>query len=372
MVKIGVVGGGQLARMMIPAAVNLGLDIAVFSESEGSSARLAATHVGDYTKLDELVEFSAGVDVVTFDHEHVPLALLVSREERGSTVAPPPSALALVQNKIVMRKALASLGVPQPRWCDVTDESDLAAAVEAVGGLPCIAKLPIGGYDGKGVRVVEKLEDLGDWIALGPVLLEEKVDFRRELSQLGARNADGEWVAWSLVETRQAQGVCSEVIAPAPDLSDSLFADAQAIARTIAEKVGVLGVLAVELFETRDGQVLINELAMRPHNSGHVFTELSVTSQFEQHLRAVSNMPLGSTALMAETGVMVNIFGDVDDELAAQARSLYPNAKIHSYQKEPRAGRKAGHVVFVGSAAEGLLEMGTTVRSILNQREYDS
>lgn len=371
MVKIGIVGGGQLARMMVPAAINLGIDIAVFSESEGSSAKLATTHVGDYTQIDELSEFSSGIDVLTFDHEHVPLALLVSLEERGITVAPPPSALALVQNKIVMRKALASLGVPQPRWYEVTDQSDLPAALEAVGGLPCIAKLPIGGYDGKGVRVVESQTDLSDWIAQGAVLLEEKVDFRRELAQVGARNADGDWVAWPTVETRQAFGVCSLVIAPAPAPSPTLFSDARSIARKIAEEVRVLGVLAVELFENQDGQLLVNELAMRPHNSGHVFTELSVTSQFEQHLRAVSGMPLGSPDLVADTGVMVNIFGGLDDQLAAQARSLYPRAKIHSYQKEPRVGRKAGHVVAVGSAWPELLATGIAVRDILSERDYD-
>ena len=371
MVKIGVVGGGQLARMMVPAAINLGIDIAVFSETEGSSARLATTHVGNYTHIDELLGFSADIDVLTFDHEHVPPALLASLEEHGVTVAPPPSALALVQNKIVMRRALASLGVPQPRWCEVTDESNLSAAIDAIGGLPCIAKLPVGGYDGKGVRVVEKPADVVDWIAQGPLLLEEKVEFRRELSQVGARNSNGEWVAWPAVETRQDRGVCSVVIAPAPGLSPALFGDAQAVARTIADEVGVLGVLAVELFEDQRGQLLVNELAMRPHNSGHVFTELSVTSQFEQHLRAVSNMPLGSPTLVAEEGIMVNIFGGVDDDCAAQARSLYPRAKIHPYQKEPRAGRKAGHVVVVGSAGEGLLEEGLAVRSILNQREYD-
>ena len=371
MVKIGVVGGGQLARMMIPAAINLGVDIAVFSEVEGSSAKLATSHVGDYTNLNELSEFSADVDVLTFDHEHVPLGLLDALVERGVNVSPPPSALALVQNKIVMRKALASLGLPQPRWAEVTKESELLAAVDSIGGFPCIAKLPVGGYDGKGVRVVAGVGDLTDWLTEGPVLLEEKVGFRRELSQVGARNSSGEWVAWPVVETRQADGVCSEVIAPAPGLSAAQMANAEAIGRQVAEKVGVIGVLAVELFEDAEGRLLVNELAMRPHNSGHVFTELSVTSQFEQHLRAVSNMPLGSTALMAETGIMVNLFGGVDADLSAKAWTKYPKAKIHSYQKLPRSGRKAGHVVVVGSAWAELLETGIAVRDILSERDYD-
>jgi len=371
MVKIGVVGGGQLARMMIPAAINLGVDVVVFSESEGSSAKLATSHVGDYTNLDELFAFSAGLDVLTFDHEHVPLGLLNTLVERGVNVSPPPSALALVQNKIVMRRALAALGLPQPRWAEVATESELLAAVDSVGGFPCIAKLPIGGYDGKGVRVVTGVDDLTDWLTEGPVLLEEKVDFHRELSQVGARNSSGDWVAWPVVETRQADGVCSEVIAPAPGLSAAQMTNAVAIGQQIAERVGVIGVLAVELFEDAEGQLLINELAMRPHNSGHVFTELSVTSQFEQHLRAVSNMPLGSTALSVETGIMVNLFGGVDADLSAKAWAKYPEVKIHSYQKQSRSGRKAGHVVVVGSAWAELLQTGIAVRDILSERDYD-
>ena len=370
MVKIGVVGGGQLARMMIPAAINLGFDIEVFSEAHGSSAHLATTHVGDYTNFEELSQFCTGVDVLTFDHEHVPLQLLDALVERGITVSPPPNALALVQNKIVMRKALASLGLPQPRWAEVKSENELVAAIEAVGGFPCIAKLPVGGYDGKGVRVVTTPGDLAEWIGRGPLLLEEKVDFTRELSQLGARNSAGEWAAWPVVETRQSEGVCSEVIAPAPGVSPDVNADAEEIARSVADQVGVIGVLAVELFEDPHGHLLINELAMRPHNSGHVLTELSLTSQFEQHLRAVSNMPLGSTALVAHTGVMINVFGGVDEDLASEARAQFPEAKIHSYQKQPRAGRKAGHVVVVGSSDSALLEIGSAVREILNQREY--
>ena len=370
MVNIGVVGGGQLARMMIPAAISLGIDIEVFSEAHGSSAHLATTHVGDYTNLEELSQFCEGVDVLTFDHEHVPLRLLDALVERRVTVSPPPSALALVQNKIVMRKALASLGLPQPRWAEVVSEIELVAAIEKVGGFPCIAKQPIGGYDGKGVRVLTKLDDLKEWLSQGPVRLEEKVDYARELSQLGARNSEGEWAAWPVVETRQSEGVCSEVIAPAPAVSTDQSADAEKIARSIADHVGVIGVLAVELFEDARGHLLINELAMRPHNSGHVFTELSLTSQFEQHLRAVSNMPLGSTALVAHTGVMVNVFGGVDEVLASEARARFPEAKIHSYQKQPRAGRKAGHVVVVGSSDSTLLEVGSAVRDILNQREY--
>lgn len=365
--RVGVVGGGQLARMMVPAAIGLGIDIFVFAESSGSSAKLATSHVGDFAQLEELSAFSATVDVLTFDHEHVPIPLLEALVKRGEMVAPSPTALVLVQNKIIMRKALAELGLPQPRWAEVAQLDELPAAVESVGGFPCVAKLPVGGYDGKGVRVVTELGEIHEWISQGPVLIEEKVQFVRELSQLGARNVSGDWAAWPAVETRQTHGVCSEVIAPALGLQVEQSAQAEVIARRIAEEVGVIGVLAVELFEDSKGNLLINELAMRPHNSGHVFTELSITSQFEQHLRAVSNMPLGSTALIAPAGVMVNILGGVDEVLAAKARAQFPEAKIHDYQKQARAGRKAGHVVVIGPQYEALLENGRAVRDILNQ-----
>jgi len=201
---------------------------------------------------------------------------------------------------------------------------------------PCVAKLPVGGYDGKGVRVIASWAEAEEWFALGPVLLEEQVDFRRELAQLGARRPSGEWVAWPVVETRQVNGVCSEVLAPAPGMSAEGARQAESIASTIASAINVVGVLAVELFETADARILVNELAMRPHNSGHVFTELSLTSQFEQHLRAVAGFPLGAPQLIQEFGVMANIFGRLDGHLAKLAAEEFPAVKIHDYQKAPR------------------------------------
>ncbi len=366
MIRIGVVGGGQLARMMIPASVNLGLDLRVFAESPGSSAKLAASVVGDYTNVDELVRFASDVDIVTFDHEHVPLENLIRVRELGTLVHPSPEALALTQNKITMRNRLTELDIPQPRWAALGAESDVQAALDLVGGFPCVAKKPVGGYDGKGVRMIESLDDCADWISEGDVLLEELVPFTRELSQLSARRPGGEWKPWTLVETRQVGGVCSEVIARAEDIEGTLSTEAQLMAQKIAQGVGVVGVLAVELFETADGKILVNELAMRPHNSGHVFTELSRTSQFEQHLRAVADLPLGSTECVTPYGVMTNIFGEVSHEGQALAWESYPAAKIHSYQKAPRPGRKAGHVVVVGTDREDLLDQARRARDIVN------
>jgi 5-(carboxyamino)imidazole ribonucleotide synthase len=291
--------------------------------------------------------------------------------ETGIKIFPPPEALALTHNKIVMREKLAEIDIPQPRWTVVSKDGLDENAVSTVGGFPCVAKSPVGGYDGKGVRVIGGFDEIQDWLSVGEVLLEEKVDFVRELAQLGARRPSGQWSAWPVVETRQVGGVCSEVLAPAPEVTDAVRKRAEEIAEKIAREIRVVGVLAVELFETKEGGVIVNELAMRPHNSGHVFTELSVTSQFEQHLRAVLDIPLGATELRAETGVMVNVFGGVDHHLVKIAAEEFPAAKIHSYQKSPRAGRKAGHIVLTGANPEALIEEGLAVRSVLDRADYD-
>lgn len=346
MTTVGVIGGGQLARMMIPASLNLGLKLLVFAENETASAILAASVVGDYKEFEILEEFAARVDVVTFDHEHVPIGLLQALEGQDVRVFPPSRALALTHDKSVMRQALAGLGIPQPRW-SLIEEVD-AEALDAVGGFPCIAKLPVGGYDGKGVMLAEGWPDLDTWLSKGPILLEELVNFRRELAQLGARRVSGDWLSWSTVETIQESGVCSTVISPAPNLSPEQSETAHSIARTIAHSVGVVGVLAVEMFEDQNGNLLVNELAMRPHNSGHLLTEQSITSQFEQHLRAVTDAPLGATDLRTPWAVMVNLFGSAPFEAWCDLMGEFPDVKFHSYQKPPRLGRKAGHMVITG------------------------
>lgn len=352
--RIGIIGGGQLARMMLPASINIGLDVRVFSEARECSAQLGVSAVGDYRDFTQLSRFASEVDVITFDHEHVPLEHLSKIQKDGTKVFPSPDSLLCAQDKIAMRRKMSELGLPQPRWAIARDVDDVDSVSE-VGGFPCIAKQPVGGYDGRGVRVINALEECKDWLAEGVVLLEELVEFVRELSQLSARRPSGDWKAWPVVETRQESGVCAEVIAGSLDLSDEVHNTAQELAERIARGLGVVGVLAVELFETDNSELLVNELAMRPHNSGHVFTELSKTSQFEQHLRAVADLPLGSTELLASVGVMVNVFGEVSLEGQSSAWESYPETKIHSYRKAPRAGRKAGHVVSVGSNLELVL-----------------
>jgi 5-(carboxyamino)imidazole ribonucleotide synthase len=360
MTVVGVVGGGQLARMMIPAAINLGIELRVLAESEDSSAKLAASQVGDFRNLEHLRSFAEGLDVLTFDHEHVPLEHLLVLREEGVGVFPPPEALALTQDKTVMRKALESWDIPQPRWSVVTETDD--SALDAVGGFPCIAKLPVGGYDGKGVMVAYSWDDIEQWSAAGPVLLEELVDFRRELAQLSARGPSGQWEPWLPVETVQEGGVCSLVRSPAVGLSSSARGEAARIAQVIAESAGVVGVLAVELFEDSSGELLVNELAMRPHNSGHVFTEQSVTSQFEQHLRAVTDCPLGSTDFRRPSAAMVNVFGAAPYDAWARVAGEHPAAKLHSYQKAARPGRKAGHIVVTGADGDTVEQDAVSAR----------
>ena len=349
--RVGVIGGGQLARMMIAPAVELGLDLRVLAEEDGMSAGLAATAVGDYRDLEAVRAFVADVDVVTFDHEHVPHEVLRALVADGVVVHPGPDALQFAQDKLAMRARLAELGVPQPDWAPVRSIDELQAFLDEHGGAG-VVKTPRGGYDGKGVRVVRAAGEAEDWMdALDDgdaLLVEELVPFVRELAQQVARRPSGEIVAYPVVETVQRGGVCAEVIAPAPAAGERLTAVARGIGESIAEGLGVTGMLAVELFETDDERILVNELAMRPHNSGHWSQDGAVTGQFEQHLRAVADLPLGSTAARAPWSVMVNILGGpaegtLGDRFAA-AMAEHPQAKIHTYGKAPRPGRKVGHV----------------------------
>ena len=368
--RIGVIGGGQLARMMQPAAIALGLELKVLAEADNSSAHQAVSMVGDYTDFETLQKFAKTVDVITFDHEHVPVEHLKKLEDSGVAVRPGSSALIHAQNKLTMRKAMQTLGLPQPAWREITSAEQLDQFIQENG--PAIVKTPIGGYDGKGVQVASKAADVASWLGSldkygGSLLAEQKVNFKRELSQLSARNELGDFVAWPLVQTVQRNGVCSEVIAPAPDSPSQSVATG--IAKAVAEGLGVTGVMAVELFEDENGNLLINELAMRPHNSGHFSIEGSVTSQFEQHLRAVSNLPLGSTAMKSEYAVMVNLLG-VDEtntfvEHYQPAMQRFPEIKFHSYEKSARPGRKMGHLTTIGIDWQELLSKANEAREVL-------
>ena len=375
--RVGVIGGGQLARMMIAPAIELGIELKVLAETENSSAAAAATIVGDFTDLETVTNFAKTVDVITFDHEHVPLAILEQLEKQGISVQPPAKALAHAQNKLVMRRALEKIGAPNPIWEAVSTASQLGKFIKEHGP-EVIVKTPIGGYDGKGVRVVRSSEQVSDWLEEpmisslgGQLLVEQKVKFTRELAQLSARNPNGEFASWAVVETRQKNGVCSEVLSPAPSITAELSEKAVQIAKLISESLGVTGNLAVEMFETESGELLVNELAMRPHNSGHFTIEGSVTSQFEQHLRAVSNLPLGKTDSVKPAAVMANLLGVSDSknfmDNYPQVMSNFPEINIHSYGKAPRLGRKLGHITVVGDDLEACLQRAEAARNQLNK-----
>ena len=361
---LAVIGGGQLARMMAEPAAAMGIPLRLLAEADGvSAAQVIPDHItGDYRDLDTLRKVTDGCPVVTFDHEHVPTEHLHALAAAGIAVRPGPEALVHAQDKGVMRERLAELGVPCPRNAIVASVADVEAF-----GFPCVLKTTRGGYDGKGVWFVRSAEDCADAFATAGstgvrILAEELVDFRRELSALVARSPSGQAAAYPVVASTQEDGICREVIAPAPDLPAALAGQAQEIALRIAGALDVTGVLAVELFETNDGRVLVNELAMRPHNTGHWSQDGAVTSQFENHLRAVLDLPLGSPAPRARWTVMVNILGGPDDSVG-RLYDGYPHAlardpflRVHLYGKELRPGRKVGHVNAYGDDLDDCLE----------------
>jgi 5-(carboxyamino)imidazole ribonucleotide synthase len=356
---VAMVGGGQLARMTHQAAIALGQSLRVLSSGPDESAALVAADVriGDHRDLAALRGLAEGATVVTFDHEHVPTEHLRALEDAGVRVAPGSAALLHAQDKLVLRRALAAAGEPQPAWAEVATPvgvADLAGAV----GWPVVLKTPRGGYDGKGVFVVDGPASAAALLAEhGTLLAEERVPLLRELAVQVARSPFGQVAVWPVVETVQRDGVCREVLAPAPGLDAARATAAQELAIRIADRLGVVGLLAVELFETADG-VLVNELAMRPHNSGHWSIEGSRTSQFEQHLRAVLDYPLGATDLTAPAVAMANVLGGAASDAGWAGPSLdervhhlmahWPDVKLHWYGKGQRPGRKLGHVTALG------------------------
>lgn len=361
---VGVIGGGQLARMMQQAAIALGVELKVLSVGPRDSAALVISDVelGEHTDREAVLNFAHECDVVTFDHEHVPAEILNELINAGIRVEPGPQALVHAQDKITMREALTEAGIPCPAWqavSRVVSADEFVAAVDAFGqanGFPVVAKTSRGGYDGRGVWVLadgmqaRELANQADLQNNANWLLEQFVPFTQELAAQVARTPSGQVLAYPVVRTVQTDGICTQVVAPAPGLDDETVAQAQSIALKVAQALGVTGMLAVELFDSEQG-LLVNELAMRPHNSGHWSIDGAVTSQFENHLRAVLDLPLGATGLRAPVVVMENILGTE----STPGYSAYPGVlaqdpriKLHWYGKEPRAGRKLGHVTAYG------------------------
>jgi 5-(carboxyamino)imidazole ribonucleotide synthase len=353
---VGIIGAGQLARMMAQAAISLGIGVRVLADTSTDSAALVCRDVvvGDYRDYHDLAALAVGCDVVTFDHEHVPLAHVEKLIADGVVVRPGPRALPFVQDKIAMRIRLGELGLPVPAWAVVDDAVEIDAFAEQ-HGWPVVAKAASGGYDGKGVWVLRSLAEAVELVGHAAtsrirLYVEQHVAFTRELAALVARSATGEIAAWPTVQTVQTDGICTEVIAPAPALAPTLDGAALALAERLVQELDVVGLLAVELFETADGGLLVNELAMRPHNCGHWTIDGSATSQFEQHLRAVVGWPLGDTSALAPVTVMANLLGGAGADAAdiggriPQVLRSDPGVHLHLYGKGVRAGRKIGHV----------------------------
>ena len=362
------IGGGQLARMTCQAAIALGVDFRILADSpDDSAARVwGAVTLGDYRSLSDVSAFADDCDVLTFDHEHVPASVLDALVSAGVELRPGPAALRYTQDKLAMRDQLSALGMPCPRYAVVKDLADVEAFTR--GSWPVVLKAVTGGYDGKGVWICSSAAEVLDVLAHGIELMaEEFVPFERELAVLAARSPHKQGAVYPVVQTVQQDGICREVIAPAPGLPGDRGAQAQELALRIAAELDVTGLLAVELFETADG-LLINELAMRPHNCGHWTIDGARTSQFEQHLRAVLDLPLGSTDLSAPVTVMANVLGG--DGGATYDRYIHVMAadagvKVHMYGKEPRPGRKIGHVTVTGGDVARVRERARRAASFL-------
>lgn len=356
---VGMVGGGQLARMTHQAAIALGQSLRVLATDPADAAALVAASVdiGAPDDVAALRRFAKGCDVVTFDHEHVPGEHIRTLAAEGVTVYPSADALRYAQDKLAMRQRLTALGLPVPTWRRVESAAEVAEFADQVGW-PVVLKAVRGGYDGRGVWVVADAAQAAQRLAAqatvgGEVLAEQRVPLRRELAVQLARSPFGQVAVYPVVETVQANGVCVEVLAPAPDLPEDAALEITQLAIRLATELDVVGMLAVELFDTPDG-ILVNELAMRPHNSGHWTIEGARTSQFEQHLRAVLDYPLGACELTAPAVVMANLLapatesGQSLDERLHHMFAAEPGVKVHLYGKQPCPGRKIGHLTALG------------------------
>ena len=376
------VGGGQLARMTHQAAIALGQTLRVLAVSADDPAAQVSPDVvlGSHTDLHALRRAAEGAAALTFDHEHVPTELLHTLVDDGVTVSPPPEALVYAQDKLAMRRRLQQLGAPVPAFAAVEALDDVDAFAARVGSAP-VVKTVRGGYDGRGVVLTRDLaharEVVAGYLDAGvPVLLEQRVSMRRELAALVARSPFGQGAAWPVVETVQREGICVTVLAPAPELPRALAVEAEQLGLRIAEELGVVGVLAVELFETAEGGLIVNELAMRPHNSGHWTMNGAVTSQFEQHLRAVLDYPLGDTRPLAPVTVMANVLGAdtapsmVIDERLHHLMGRVPDAHVHLYGKAERPGRKIGHVNVLGADVGVVRERAERAAHWLSHAEW--
>lgn len=357
--RVGMVGGGQLARMTHRAAIDLGIHLEVLARRADDPAVLAgAPHrLGEHDDPGALESLAADVAVVTLDHELVPNELLAALADAGRTVHPRPETLRLAQDKLHARRELGRLGFPVPAFVEVGTIDDIAA-FGTEHGWPVVLKARSGGYDGRGVWMLDDARQAETVLDGGAgFLVEARVPITTELAVVTARRPSGDRAVYPVVETIQEQGICNELVMPAR-IPDDVAERATALAGRLVEAVDAVGIVAVELFLTDAGELLVNELALRPHNSGHATIEATTTSQFANHLRAVLDWPLGDTTMRAPAAAMVNILGtDRSDGLAARVPEALavPGAHVHLYQKASRPGRKLGHVTVLADDPDDAL-----------------
>ncbi|AVP69579.1 5-(carboxyamino)imidazole ribonucleotide synthase [Rhodococcus hoagii] len=377
---VTMIGGGQLARMTHQAAIELGQTLRVLAGSIDEPAAQVSPDVvlGSHEDLAALRKAALGSNALTFDHEHVPTEHLDVLVSEGVNVQPPPQALVYAQDKLAMRRKLGEMGAPIPAFAEVTWAEDVVR-FGAEHGWPVVIKAVRGGYDGRGVWITDDSDEaeaiVTEQLDRGvQLMVEQAVDFTRELSAMVARSPFGQGASWPVVETVQRSGQCAVVLAPAPQLSKELSAEAEQLALRVASELGVVGSMAVELFETTDGTLIVNELAMRPHNSGHWTQDGARTSQFEQHLRAVLDYPLGDPSPIAPVTVMANVLGAPEapamsmDERLHHLFARMPDAKVHLYGKGERKDRKIGHVNVLG-AASGSIDDPAYVAAVRERAE---
>ena len=355
---VGVIGAGQLARMSVAPAAALGINLLLLAnDAQDSGAQITNHVVGDYKDLETVRAFASKCDVITFEHELIPLSIIKTLEADGVVVRPSSASFIYSQDKAQMRERLSNF--PAPKSAVVTNTQEVTE-------FPVIAKAISGGYDGRGVWKIDTQEELAGVLKqVGKVLIEELIDFDYEIAVMVARSPHGQATTWAPTQTIQRDGICVMTISPAPELSNELSEKAQKLALDIANEIGVIGVMAVEIF-VKGEELFINELAMRPHNSGHWTIEGSLTSQFEQHLRAVLDLPLGNPQMTAPIAVMGNILGGDKEDMYRPYLHLMartPELKFHHYKKEVRPGRKIGHVNLLG---DNLVELTQEVQHALD------
>lgn len=356
--RIGIIGAGQLGRMSCAAATQLGIDLVLLAQSpEDSGAQVGNFEIGDFRDLAQVRKFANNCEVVTFEHEQIPISIIKALEKEGIKFYPTSDSFIYSQDKEEMRERLRNY--PAPKW-------QIVSSTAQVIDFPVIAKAISGGYDGRGVWKITSNEELKDLLTSNPkLLIEEIIDFDFEISVMVARSPHGQCATWAPTQTIQSDGICMMTIAPAPDLAEELSQVAQQMALNIAAEVRLVGVMAVEIFVKGD-QLIINELAMRPHNSGHWTIEGSVTSQFEQHLRAILDLPLGDTQMTSKFAVMGNLLGSDQQNMYRPYLHLLartPKLKVHQYRKEVKVGRKIGHVTLLG---ENLIELVSEVQHAID------